>query len=95
LRVNKAVDFYLIVAPIESEHFVTLFIKDIAVLEFLIIVDPKNLNLDIFFVAIYIVRVVFLFGLIIFIFLLLTEEVVKAVFVLTEFLKVLLFLHNI
>jgi hypothetical protein len=93
LRVNKAVDFDLIVAPVESEHFVTLVIKDIAVLEFLIIADTKDLNLDIFFVAIYIVRVVFLFGLIIF--LLLTEEVVKAVFVLAKSLKILLILYNI
>jgi hypothetical protein len=93
LRVNKAVDFDLIVAPVESEHFVTLVIKDIAVLEFLIIAGTKDLNLDIFFVAIYIVRVVFLFGLIIF--LLLTEEVVKAVFVLAKSLKILLILYNI
>ena len=93
MRVNEAVDYDLTIAPVDSEHFVALVIKDIAVLEFFIIANRIDLDLDIFFVAVNIVRVVFLFGLINF--LLLTEEVVKAVFVLPKSLKVLLNLYNI
>jgi len=93
LRVNEAVDFDLTVGPVDSEHFVTLIIKDILILESFIIADSNDLDLDIFFVAINIVWVVFLFGLINF--LLLIEEVVKAVFVLPKFIKALLILYNI